>query len=193
MSIELIKSIRNKTGLPLKDIKKAVEKIGEDEEKIITHLREQGVYKQQSRQDRVTNQGGIFSYTHENRIGVMVELKCETDFVSRSDIFKEFGQDLTLHITAFNPRFVNEEEVNQDFITAELEIAKQQLLNEGKPEDKIEMILKGKEAKIKNEVSLLSQPFLKNTKLTVGEHLASVVQTTGEKIVVSKFVVYTLT
>jgi elongation factor Ts len=159
MSIELIKNIRNKTGLPLKDIKKAVEEIGDNEDKIITYLREQGVYKQQSRQDRVTNQGGIFAYTHENRIGVMVELKCETDFVSRSDVFRELGQDLALHITAFNPNFINEDEVDAEFINSELEIAKQQLLNEGKPEGKIEMILKGKESKLKKELHLVSIEF----------------------------------
>jgi elongation factor Ts len=193
MSLEIIKSIRNKTGLPLKDIKSAVEKIGNDEEKIIIYLREQGVFKQQSRQDRITNQGGIFSYIHENRIGVMVEIKCETDFVSRSDIFKELGNDIALHITANNPKFVSSEEVDDSFIAKELDIARQQLLNEGKPEDKIEMILKGKKSKIESEVCLLLQPFLKDTSKTVGDYLTSVVQATGEKLIITRFVIYTLT
>ncbi|NJL96320.1 elongation factor Ts [Candidatus Gracilibacteria bacterium] len=192
MSLELIKSIRSQTGLPLKDIKKAVEEIGSDEQKIIDHLRKQGILKQKSRQDRSTNQGGVFAYTHDNRIGAMIELKCETDFVSRSDIFKELGMDLALHITAFNPKFVSRDQVDQDFINKELEIAREQLVNEGKPEDKIDMILKGKKSKIEGEFSLLSQPFLKDSSKSVEDHIASVVQTTGEKIVVSRFVVFHL-
>ena len=194
MSIDLIKSIRNKTGLSFKDIKKAVEELGgNDEEKIITHLREQGMLKSQKRQDRSTDNGGIFTYSHDGRMGVMVEIKCETDFVARSDQFQELGQDLCLHIVAYQPQAVNEEEISDEFIDQELEIARTQLLNEGKPEDKIDMILQGKKKKILSEFTLLKQPFIKDPKKSVEEHVASVVQTTGEKIVISRFVAYSLT
>lgn len=193
MSIELIKSVRNKTGLPFKDIKKAISELNTtDEDKIITHLREQGMIKQQSRQDRTTNQGGIFTYSHEGRLGVMVEIKCETDFVARSESFKELGQDLCLHIVAYQPQAVSPEDISQEYIEKELDIAKTQLINEGKPEDKIEMILNGKKKKILSEASLTTQAFLKDPKKSVEEHIASVVQTTGEKIVVSRFIVYSL-
>lgn len=193
MSISLIKSIRQKTGLSFKDIKKAVEELGgQDEEKIITHLREQGMLKSQKRQDRSTDNGGIFTYSHEGRLGVMVEIKCETDFVARSDQFKELGQDICLHVVAYQPQGVGVDDVSLTYLENELEIARTQLLNEGKPEDKIEMILQGKKKKILSESTLLQQPFIKDPKKTVEEHIASVVQTTGEKIVVTRFVLYSL-
>lgn len=193
MSIEIVKQVRTKTGLPLKDIKKAIETLQTDNvDDIIKYLREQGFIKQQSRQGRDTSQGGVFSYVHESRIGVMIVLNCETDFVSRSEIFKSFANDVCLHITAYQPRFISEDQISEDFITSELDIARQQLLNDGKPEDKIEMILAGKKSKIAKDNSLLSQPFLKDTTRTVGEVLAELIQTTGELITVSKFTLITL-
>lgn len=192
-NIKIIKNIRAKTGLPLKDINKAIEAVGaDDEEKIVTYLREQGVLKQQSRQDRETTNGGVFAYSHEGRLGVLLELKCETDFVARSDAFQELGNDLVLHIAAFQPKFVSPEEVSQDFIDKELDIARKQLEGEGKPADKLEMILQGKKKKISEEFSLLSQPFIKDTKITVSEAVAQAVQTTGEKVEVSRFTIYNL-
>jgi elongation factor Ts len=191
--IELVKSIRYKTGLPLKDINKAIDFLQTpDEEKIITYLREQGLLKSQARQDRETNNGGIYSYTHDGRLGVLVEIKCETDFVSRSNLFKEFGNDICLHIAAYQPKFVSEAEVSDEFINAELEISKSQLLNEGKAVEMIEKILSGKKAKIEKEFSLLSQSFIKNPDISVADYLAQVSQSTGEKITITRFVVYNL-
>jgi elongation factor Ts len=192
-NLDLIKKIRNITSLPFKDIQKAVDAVGiEDEEKIITYLREQGVLKQQSREGRATTQGGIFSYVHDGRIGVLLEIRCETDFVSRSDTFKELGNDLTLHIAAYRPRFISSDIVDQAFIDKEMEITRHQLLNEGKPEDKIEMILAGKRKKVIEENSLLSQPFLKNPDLTVQDLIAQAMQTTGENIKITRFEVFSL-
>ena len=192
-NLDLIKNIRNKTSLPLKDIVKAIEATGaEDEDQIITYLREQGVLKQQSKEGRETSQGGIFSYVHDGRIGVLLEIKCETDFVSLSSTFQELGSDLTLHIAAYRPKFVSSSEVDQNFIEKELEIAKQQLLNEGKPEDKIEMILQGKQKKILEENSLLSQPFLKNPELSVNDVINQTIQKTSENIKVTRFSVFSL-
>lgn len=193
MSIDVIKSVRAKTGLPLKDIQKAIAALNTtDENAIITYLREQGVLKQQSRQDRETNQGGIFSYVHEGRLGVLVEIRCETDFVSRSDSFQELGKDLALHIAAYQPKFLSGEEVDEHFVQNELSIAKQQLINEGKPEDKIEMILQGKRKKILEESSLLTQPFIKNPDVTVAQHVIHTAQATGEKVEVSRFTIFNL-
>lgn len=193
MSIELIKSLRDKTGLPLKDIKKAIEaNPSASEDQIIKTLREQGAIKQQSRSGRETSQGGVFAYSHEGKLGVLVTIKCETDFVARSDDFKGLGNDLALHIAAYQPKFLSEEEVTEDFISAELDVAKNQLLNEGKPEDKIEMILKGKKAKIISQNTLLGQSFLKDPSISVSQQITNVSQKTGENIKVTKFVLVNL-
>lgn len=193
MSLDLIRSIREKTGLSLKDIKKAVEaSSSKDEDEIITNLRKQGVLKQQSRQDRATSNGGIFSYVHEGRIGVMVEIKCETDFVARSDAFSELGNDLTLHIAAYQPAFVDPSEVDQTFIDKELEIAKKLLEEEGKPAEMISKILEGKKNKIVNEVSLVAQPFLKDPKIMVADRVAQAGQATGENIKITRFTIFVL-
>jgi len=191
--IDLIKSIRYKTGLPLKDINKAIETLDTiDEDKIITHLREQGLLKSQARQDKETNNGGIFSYIHESRLGVLLEIKCETDFVSRSDVFKELGSDVCLHVAAYQPKFVSELDVDQDFIDKEVEISRNQLLNEGKAPEMIEKILAGKKAKIVKEFSLLTQAFLKNSEISVADHLAQISQSTGEKLMITRFEIFTL-
>jgi elongation factor Ts len=192
-NIELIKSIRNKTGLPLKDISKAIEILGVvDEDKIITYLREQGVLKQQARQDRTTTNGSIFAYVHSGRIGVLVELRCETDFVARSEAFQELGNDLAMHIAAFQPKFLTPEQVDSEFLNKELAIARKQLEAEGKPKDKIELILQGKQKKIAEENSLLTQPFLKDSTITVAQKIVEITQVTGEKIEVNRFVVFRL-
>jgi elongation factor Ts len=191
--IELIKSIRNRTSLPLGAIKKAIAELQtEEEEKIIAYLREQGVLKAQARQDRETKQGAIFSYIHEGRVGVLVEVKCESDFVSRGERFKELGNDLALHIAAYNPKFVSPETVDQDFIEKELNIQRELMKNEGKPENIIDKILEGKKASIEKDFSLLSQPFIKDNTKTVGQIVLEVSQETGEKIEVTRFVMFSL-
>lgn len=191
--IELIKSIRARTSLSFKDIQKAIDALQiEDEDKIIAYLREQGVLKAQARADRETSQGGIFSYIHDSRVGVMVMIKCETDFVSRGDAFKELGNDIALHIAATEVKFIDESEVDQEFIKNELEIAREQLINQGKPENMIDKILDGKRASIVSDYSLLSQPFLKDPSVTVSQKLTQISQETGEKIVIAKFSKFTI-
>ena len=190
---DLIKSIRARTSLSFKDIQKAIDALKtEDEDKIINYMREQGVLKAQARQDRETNQGGIFSYIHDSKLGVMVEILCETDFVSRGDTFKTLGQDIALHIAANQPRFVNESDVDPEFIHNELEIAKVMLREQGKPEEMLDKILDGKKNSIVKEFSLLSQPFLKDPAITVGDKVAHTSQETGEKILVKRFTVFML-
>lgn len=192
-NIDLIKSIRARTNLSFKDINKAIEALGvRDEEVIITHLREQGVLKAQARQDRDTNQGGIFSYIHEFKLGVMVEIKCETDFVSRGEVFRTFGNDIALHIAANQPKFVSEADVDQEFLSSELAVARELMVNQGKPEAMLEKILEGKKASIIKEYSLLTQAYLKNTEITVADYVTHISQETGEKIVITKFVVFSL-
>ena len=193
MSLELLKSIRGRTNLSYKDISKAIATLNStNEEEIINYLRQQGVLKTQARSDRETNEGGIFAYIHEGKMGVMVKIKCETDFVSRGDIFKGFGQDLALHIAASSPKFVSESEVDEDFIAKEVEIARERLKNEGKPEAMMDKILSGVRNKIVKEVSLLSQPFLKNPDQTISQLITEISQQCGEKIEITDFVIYNL-
>jgi len=192
-AIELIKAIREKTGLPLSDINKAIVATdSQDESVIIDYLRKQGVLKSQSRSGRSTSNGRIFSYVHEGRIGVLLEILCETDFVARSQEFINFGNDVCLHLAAYNPRFVSPETVDSEFLAKETEIALAQLAGEDKPENIKEKILEGKLNKIKEESSLLTQIFLKNSEITVGEALATVSQTTGEKLEIKRFTSFIL-
>jgi elongation factor Ts len=191
--IDLIKSIRSRTNLSYRDIQKAIETLQtEDEDKIIEHLRQQGVLKAQARQDRETNQGGIFSYIHEGRIGVLLEMKCETDFVSRGEAFQGLGNDLCLHIVANQPKAVDESGVDASFIEKELEIAKEQLRGQGKPENMLDKILEGKKSSIVKDFSLLSQPFLREPGISVSEYISRISQETGEKIAVTRFVIFSL-
>jgi elongation factor Ts len=192
MSMNLIKIIREETALSLKDIKKAIDAVGATDESqkeaVIKYLREQGIMKAGSRSDRATAEGSIFSYVHDGRIGVMAVVKCETDFVARSEDFKTLGKNICLHIVGIQPKYVSEDQVDPEFVKNELEIAKTQLLQEGKPEDKVAMILEGKKSKILAESCLLSQPFLMDPTLTVKDYMLTISQKCGENIQVEKFV-----
>ncbi len=186
--IELIKSIRERTGLSLKDIKNAVaESNSKNEEEIIESLRKKGVLKQQAREGRATAAGSVFTYNHENRVGVLVTLECETDFVARSDDFIAFGNDLALHIAAYEPKFVKKEDAPEGYVEKEVEIMKEQLEKENKSADVIDKIIQGKKDKLLSQVSLLSQNFIKDDKITVGDRLIQIGQITGENVQIGNF------
>jgi elongation factor Ts len=192
-NVELVKAIRYKTNLSFKDINAAINAVGtEDEVAIIEYLKKQGVLKSAAKQGRETTTGAIFTYAHEMRIGVMVEIKCESDFVARGDDFQNLGKEVCLHIAAYQPKFVTAEEVSQDYINAELVIAKEKLLADGKPEDMIGKILEGMKNKMAKEVSLLSQPFLMNPEISTADHIAGITAKCGEKVEISKFMVFNL-
>jgi elongation factor Ts len=192
-NVELVKAIRYKTNLSFKDINAAINAVGtEDEVAIIEYLKKQGVLKSAAKQGRETTTGAIFTYAHEMRIGVMVEIKCESDFVARGEDFQNLGKEVCLHIAAYQPKFVTAEEVSQDYINAELVIAKEKLLADGKPEDMIVKILEGMKNKMAKEVSLLSQPFLMNPEISTADHIAGITAKCGEKVEISKFVVFNL-
>jgi elongation factor Ts len=191
--IELIKHIREKTSLSFKDIKNAITAVGADEEKVIKYLREQGALKNQSRSDRATTQGGLFTYNHENRLVVVVEIRSETDFVSRSEVFKGLGNDLALHAAAYNPKCYAKTSVDEEYLSKELDISRSQLLSEGKNEDMIQKILQGKRNKLIEEVAMESQPFLKDSTISVGDYITNISQETGEKIVVTNVSIFSLT
>jgi elongation factor Ts len=192
-NVELVKAIRYKTNLSFKDINNAIAAVGsEDETAIIDYLKKQGVLKSAAKQGRETTTGAIFTYTHEMRIGVMIEIKCESDFVARGEDFQNLGKEICLHIAAYQPKFVTAEEVSQEYINSELELAKVKLIEQGKPEDMIGKILEGMKNKMAKEVSLLSQPFLMNPDISVADQIAGLTAKIGEKVEVSKFVVYNL-
>jgi elongation factor Ts len=192
-NVELIKTIRYKTNLSFKDINNAINTLGtEDETQIVDYLKKQGILKSAAKEGRETTNGAIFTYTHDMRIGVLLIVKCETDFVGRGDDFQQLGKELCLHIAAYQPKFLSAEQVSQEYITAELELARTKLTDEGKAVEMIEKILEGKKSKMAKEVSLLSQPFLMNMEITVGDHIATMIAKTGEKIQITRFVVENL-
>jgi elongation factor Ts len=192
-NVELVKAIRYKTNLSFKDINNAIAAVGsEDETAIIDYLKKQGVLKSAAKQGRETTTGAIFTYTHEMRIGVMIEIKCESDFVARGEDFQNLGKEICLHIAAYQPKFVTAEEVSQEYINSELELAKVKLVEQGKPEDMIGKILEGMKNKMAKEVSLLSQPFLMNPEISTADHIAGITAKCGEKVEISKFTVFNL-
>lgn len=193
MSLEKIKTIREKTGAGMVDIKKALEQAGGNEEKAIELLRKSGQAKALKKSERTAKEGVVASYIHSNsRVGVMIKLLCETDFVARNSDFQELAKDICMHIAGMNPKFLKPEDVSSEIVEKEKEIWKEQLKNEGKPEAMFEKIMSGKEKKLREEMSLLSQPFVKNPDITVGELIGEKVGVIGENIQVGEFVRYEL-
>jgi elongation factor Ts len=186
--IQLIKSIRERTGLSLKEIKKAVENSSSgNEDQIIDELRKSGILKQKAREGRDSSHGSIFTYNHEGKIGVLLEIRCETDFVAKSEALQSLGNDIVLHIAAYEPSFLSPEEADSSFIDKEVEIIQKQLEEENKPQEVINKIIEGKKSKILSQSSLLTQPFIKDSSLTVKDKITEICQLTGENIYLSQF------
>jgi elongation factor Ts len=186
--INEIKKIREKTGAGMVDIKKALLESRGDENKAIEILRKKGQEKALKKSERSTQEGVIGSYVHSNsRLGAMVKLLCETDFVARNVEFKELATDLAMHIAAMNPGYINPEDVPIELVEKEKEIWTEQLKNEGKPEKLIANILVGKEKKFREEMALVSQNFVKNPDQKVGDLIAEKIGKIGENIKIGQF------
>jgi elongation factor Ts len=186
--MEQIKALRERTGAGIVEVKKALDEAGGDEATAIEILRKNGATKAVKKGERETHEGLVVSYIHSNkRVGTLLQLFCETDFVARNEEFQELAYDIAMHITAAAPRYVKPEEVTEDDLTKEKEIWAQQLANEGKPADMLEKILAGKEAKFRAENALLTQAFVKNPDLTVGELITEKIHKIGENIQVGSF------
>lgn len=171
--------------------KKALEEANGDETKAVDILRKKGEAKALERGERATGEGMVCSYVHTNgKVGVLLQLSCETDFVGRSDEFQSMGRDIAMHIAAMNPLYLTAEEVPNELIEKEREIWKDQLAREGKPEAMHEKIMAGKEKKFREEVSLLKQPFVKNPDLTIEKILSDAVLKLGENVKVTRFTRY---
>lgn len=188
MSLEKIKSLRERTGLGIADIKKALEEAGGDEEKAIEILRKKGLKKALKKNQKNTQEGIIASYIHSNgQVGAIVKLLCETDFVARNEEFKLLASDIAMHIVAMNPQYLAVEDVPEKIVSKEKEIWMDQLKAEKKPAEIIPKIIFGKELKFKQEISLLSQPFVKNPEQTVENLIAEKIVKMGENIRIGNF------
>ncbi len=191
ISIEQIKVLREKTGVSMQACKKALEEANGDESKAVDILRKKGETKALERSDRITGQGIVASYIHtNNKIGVLVQFGCETDFVARNPDFQVLGKDIAMHVAAMNPLYISPTEVMPELIEKEREIWKAQLSKEGKPEKIWDKILEGKEKKFREEVSLLTQLFVKNPETTIEKLIADAVLKLGENIKILRFVRY---
>ncbi|MCD6281909.1 MAG: translation elongation factor Ts [Deltaproteobacteria bacterium] len=186
-----VKKLREKTGVGFMDCKRALEETKGDFDKAIELLRKQGIAVAQKRSGRATAQGIVGSYIHMGgKIGVLVEVNCETDFVAKSDEFKNFVKDIAMHIAASSPRWLSKEDVPTDVLEKEKDILKDQALKSGKPEKVIDRIVEGKISKFFTENCLMEQPFVKNTDMTIKQYLEELMGKTGEKCVIRRFTRY---
>jgi len=193
VTLEQIKSLREKTGVSMQSCKKALEEANGEENKAVEILRKKGEAKAVERGGRSTGEGVIISYIHTNyKIGVLLQLGCETDFVARNPDFQAFGRDIAMHIAAMNPLFTSPSDVTPELIEKEREIWRAQLAKEGKPEKMHHKIMEGKEKKFREEVSLLTQPFVKNPEVAIEKLLSDAVLKLGENIKVVRFTRYSI-
>ena len=188
ITASMVKELRTKTGAGMMDCKKALSEANGDVEKAITVLREKGIAKAASKEGRQTAEGVVASYIHAgDKLGVMVEINCETDFVARTDQFKGFARDVAMHIAATNPSCVSREEIDPALLEKEREIFKKQALKEGKPEKIIEKIVNGKIEKYYAETVLLEQAFVKDNDKTIEELVKETIAALGENMNIRRF------
>ncbi len=188
IEMERITLLREKTGLGMMDCKKALEEADGDIEKAIEILRKKGAEIATNRAGKETAQGIIAAYIHPgSRIGVMLEVDCETDFVARTDDFKNFANDVCMHIAAMRPLYLSPADVDSKFLEHEKEIAREQLANSGKPEKIINQIIEGKIKKLYTEICLTEQTFVKNDQLTITDLTKQLMAKTGEAIKIKRF------
>ena len=192
ITADQVKQLREMTGAGMMECKKALAETGGDLNKAIDALRKAGIAKAEKRADRATSQGRIESYVHDSRIGVLVEVNCETDFVARTDDFRTLCRDLAMQVAAAAADYVRREEVPAERIERERAIYRDQVKNEGKPAAIVDKIVDGKLNKFYGEVCLLEQAFIKDDKIVVGDLVKQMSSKTGENIVVRRFVRFRL-
>ena len=188
ISANLVRNLREKTGAGIMDCKKALAETKLDFDAAVTYLRGKGLASAAKRADKVTSEGTVGSYIHAGgKVGVIVEVNCETDFVAKTDEFQSLVKDIAMHIAALNPLYVKREDVHQDVIDKEKYIYKTQALESGKPEKVAEKMVDGKVEKFFQEVCLLEQSFVKNPDTTVKELLTASIAKLGENISIKRF------
>lgn len=187
VSIEDIKRLRELTGVGMTDAKKALDESAGDFDKALSEMRKKGLTKAEKKGEREAREGLVDAYVHSNRIGVLVEVNCETDFVTRTDDFKALVHDVAMHIAAAAPEFVSIDEVSADEVARVKAEYVEKATNEGKPADMVEKIVEGQIKKHFAEKCLLDQPYIKNPDQTVGDYLKDNIAKLGENIVVRRF------
>jgi elongation factor Ts len=184
----MVKELRVKTGAGMMDCKEALAHSEGDFEKAIDYLRKKGMSAATKRSSKAAKDGAIASYIHMGgRIGVLVEVNCETDFVAKTEDFQALARDLAMQVAASNPLYVNADEISENALEREKEIYRSQLLEEKKPEKIWEKVIEGKLKKYFEEVCLMDQKFIKNTDITVGTLVSNMIAKTGENIIVRRF------
>lgn len=193
ITAQMVKELRQTTGAGVLEAKKALEQTNGDYEAAVDILREKGAARAAKRADRAAKEGLIELYTHPgNRVGVILELNCETDFVGRNEQFKELAHDIALHIAAAAPQYLNVEDVPQGDLERELDVLRNQALAEGKPEAIVEKIVSGRMSKFYEEFCLMEQPFVKDESVKIKDLILEAIRTTGENIMIRRFARYEL-
>jgi len=188
ITTEMIKELRSATGAGILDCRKALTEAGGDYQKAVDYLREKGMATAAKRADRDASQGVVELYSHGNgRVGVMVEVNCETDFVGRSEGFRQFAHEIALQIAASAPKYISDTEIPASVLEHEMEIASARAREEGKPENMLEKISAGRLEKFKDEVCLLRQSYIRDESLTIEKMLHQNVGSLGENIVIRRF------
>lgn len=190
ISAQLIKELREKTGAGMMDCKKVLVETDGDIDKAIDLLREKGLASAEKKASRIASEGLVASYIHSGRIGVLVEVNSETDFVAKTDEFKEFVKDIAMQVAASNPEYLCEEDVPEEAIEKEKTVLIQQAMNEGKPQNIAEKMVEGRMHKFYERVCLLDQPFIKDPSITVNDLLKDKIAKIGENIKIRRFVRY---
>ena len=189
----MVKELRDQTGSGMMDCKKALAENDGDIQKALDFLRKKGLAKAQKRAGRATSEGIIYSYIHAgSKLGVMVEVNCESDFVAKTDDFMEFAKNIAMHIAASNPAGLNPEDIPQDVVDREREIYRSQALEQGKPENIVDKIVEGQVQKFYKESCLLSQMYIKDPKKSISEIVTEAIGKIGENIQIKRFVRFQL-
>jgi elongation factor Ts len=193
ISAAMVKELRERTGAGMMDCKKALAETGGDIEKAVDYLREKGLAAAAKKAGRIAAEGMVESYIHGGgRIGVLVEVNCETDFVAKTDEFKALARDIAMQIAASKPEYVRREDVPGEVVTREKEVLAAQAANEGKPEKIIQKMVEGRVDKFFKEICLLEQPFIKDPDMNVQQLITAKIAKIGENISVRRFVRYEL-
>ncbi len=188
ISAAMVKQLRDKTGAGMMDCKKALQEADGDFDKAIEILRKKGIAKAAKRADREANEGVVTAYIHPgNKLGVLVEINCETDFVANTDDFQAFAKNIAMHIAASNPLAIRREDLDQDILKKEKEIYREQALASGKPEHIVDKIVEGRIEKYYSEVCLMEQPYVKDPDKTIKDLVTETIAKVGENITIKRF------
>ncbi len=193
ISAQQVKELRDRTGSGMMDCKNALQEAEGDMDEAVDILRKKGMAKAQKKADREANEGMISAYIHPgNKIGVLLEVNCETDFVAKNDDFKEFVKNIAMHIAATNPVAIKRDEIDSELVAKEQEIYRDQAKSQNKPDKVIDRIVEGKLNKFYQENCLLEQSYVKDSQMTVEEYLKTTIGKIGENITISRFTRYQL-